>query len=258
MKNLLLVLLITSLLGTGISSFFFTKIRKVIDKKLEEIGELTNENQLLERAIVFERKKFSEVQISLSETKAILATTKRNSARSVSSLSSLEDRFSNLSKKFEASKSLNESLDRQVSQLEDTIFDIDSQKDSSREKIAELVGAIKKLRNQNQIYQSKIQELGKNIVVFEESKPNDLDNYFLVHFLAIDLTSGLVSIDLKRSSRIKDGTKIVLKSMGFTIGRLKIIEIGEDYVIGNVEPGINRFSSFNAGDTADVILPEQV
>ena len=83
-------------------------------------------------------------------------------------------------------------------------------------------------------------------------------NYFLVHFLAIDPSIGLVSIDLKKSSKVKDGTKIVLKNMGFTIGKLKIIEIGKDYVIGKVEPGINRFSSYNKGDTANVILPEQV
>ena len=308
MKYLHFLLILISFVGTGVSGFFFTRIQKVIDQKLEEINGLTDENQRLEKTILTVRKNFNETQISLSETEVALATSKRKSSIIASRNSSLEERFSSLSKKFEISESSNKSFEEQVARLKNTIFEINSQKDLSIKKLAQLGKAIKRSRNQNQTYQSRIQGLEKKLLdlqavnakavnakavnakvvnakVVDAKAVNakavnakavnakavnakavnakvvdakDLDNYNLVHFLAIDLSTGLVSLDLKKSSKVKDGTKILLKNMGFTIGKLKIIEIGEDYVIGNIEPGLNRFSSYNRGDTADVILLNQV
>ena len=257
MKFIFLSLLTISFIGTGASGFFFTKIKKAIDEKSEIINTLTNDNQVLERAIIFEKKKFSDVQISLSETEAILVATKRNSARIASSLSSLKERSTDLSKKLKVSESINKDFKKQFVQLKNSIFDLNSQEDASQKKIGELGQDIKRLRVENQSYQTKIQKLETNIVVSTEPEPKDLNNDFSVRFLEINPSTGLVAIDLRKSSKVKNGTKIILKKMGFTIGRLKIIEIGENYAVGNVEPGINRFSSYNTGDNAEVILPTE-
>ena len=255
MKFVFLSLLTISFIATFASGFFFTKIKKAIDEKSEEINTLTNDNQVLERTILFEKEKFSDIQISLSETEAILVATKKNSARIESSLSSLKEHSTDLSKKLKLSESINQDFKDQFVQLKKTISDINSQKDLSQEKIADFWQDINRLRIENQSYQTKIQKLETNVVAFREPDPKDLDDYFSVRFLEINPSTGLVAIDLRKSSKVKNGTKIILKKMGFTIGSLKIIEIGENYAVGNVEPGINRFSSYNTGDNAEVILP---
>ena len=262
MKTAILLLIILSFIGTGLSGFFFTKIQKEIDNRIKEIGLLENQNETLKETILNEKKKLNESQINLSETKAILATTRAESARATASFATLKKSSENLFAELEASSQINNKLKQQVNELKDSILNANAQQDFvSLNKIDELEEAIKELRDQNQGYQSKIQELENQpaeiLLVDSPVDDNHIED-FSVRLLSIDLSMGLIVVNRNESTRVKANMQITLKKMGFTVINLQIVKVGSDYIIGSILPGINRLSNCKIGDMVDLTLPENI